>query len=240
MFSATKSFFERYFAHFDQNPEGLLCQPGLSGTPRLCQTPRLLSCEIPMGQRTENEQRMGLFAKAAVANLVASKNALHDTKDLLDLRTNFPLCTVAQPVGIRQRFITKVLADRSKQRISQLVPFPPMPEVENRRFVRNRFTPEINSDKAAQGSGLVQRFFGTKVGQVEPVLQEVDAQPALQTDGRTASTCLGIKAQSPHTAGFRVRRYPSRQETALAEWASGTVQNRQLQSFVVSLFSTSP
>lgn len=62
-----------------------------------------------MGQRTENEQRMGFFAKAAVANLVATKNALYDSKDLLGLRTNFRLCTVAQPVGIRQRLIATAL-----------------------------------------------------------------------------------------------------------------------------------
>lgn len=42
-----------------------------------------------------------------------------------------------------------------------------------------------------QRVGVVQRLFAGQVWQIEPVLQQVDAQHALQPDGRAAVTGLG-------------------------------------------------
>ena len=57
-----------------------------------------------------------------------------------------------------------------------------------------RLRPQINPHKAAQAGAVVQRFLAGQVSQVEPLLDEVNAQYGFQANGRAA------------IAGFRVVR----------------------------------
>lgn len=305
-----KSLLERYFAHFEQNPAGILSQSGPSGALILCQALQLPPCKVQIGQCTENKQGVRILGEAAISDLGESKYTLHNPKDMLDLRSDFRLGTVAQSVVIRQRFmpaafrlskilgagcatlnrftlacigrvapdaclitvqqipkylrivniggrrrhrmddfgfavdanvrlhskvplvaflglvhlrvsrflfvlgrircidnagihngaignfhplILKIFPDRAKQLIAQFMPLQQVAKIENGRFIRNRLAPEIDADKSAHGPGFIQRLFSTGVRQIEPVLQKVDAQHALQANGRSTITGPGVE-----------------------------------------------
>ena len=59
------------------------------------------------------------------------------------------------------------------------------------RLVRYRLTPQVDVNEATQTQTVVQRLFERKVCQVEPVLDAVDAQHALQPNGGKAITGFG-------------------------------------------------
>lgn len=67
-----------------------------------------------------------------------------------------------------------------------------MPEVEDGRLIRHRLPAQVNANKAAHRARFIQGFFRTRIRQVEPVLQEIDAQHPLQPDRRTAIADPGI------------------------------------------------
>lgn len=58
--------------------------------------------------------------------------------------------------------------------------------------IGHRLTTQVNTDEAAQAGTVVQGLFARQIGQVEPVLQEVDAQHALKANGRAAVACFGV------------------------------------------------
>jgi hypothetical protein len=66
-------------------------------------------------------------------------------------------------------------------------------EAKNRRLVGRDGTAQINACKTAQCGRLVERIFGARIGEIEPLLKEVDAQHDRQPYRLTAITCLGIK-----------------------------------------------
>jgi hypothetical protein len=84
------------------------------------------------------------------------------------------------------------LADLGEQLLAQLVLIEQPAELEHRGGVWYRLAPEVDAHEAAQAGAVVQRFFAGLVGQVEPVLDEVDAQHALQPDGRAATHAFRI------------------------------------------------
>ena len=63
-----------------------------------------------------------------------------------------------------------------------------MAELTDGGFVGHRLVAEINTHKMPHGEGVVQCLFRPRVGQTEPVLQEVDAQHALNPHRATART----------------------------------------------------
>jgi hypothetical protein len=65
-------------------------------------------------------------------------------------------------------------------------------ELEHRGGVGHGLTAQIDAHEAAQAGTVVQRLLTSQVSQVEPVLDEVDAQHALQTDGRAPVAGLGV------------------------------------------------
>lgn len=62
-----------------------------------------------------------------------------------------------------------------------------MPEVENHGLVWHGFLTQIDADKLAHGAGIIECFFGTRIGEFKLVLKKVDAQHPLNTD--RPSTC---------------------------------------------------
>ena len=68
------------------------------------------------------------------------------------------------------------------------------PELQDRRFVRHRFVEQVQAGEAAHARHVVQGVFHTRVGQVEPLLHEVEAQHRFQ------------RPRTPPLAGLRVVR----------------------------------
>jgi hypothetical protein len=85
----------------------------------------------------------------------------------------------------------QVAVDRAQDRLAQRVRFQQVAELADRGLVGGRFSAQIDTDKLAHGARVVQRLFHRRVRQVEPVLQEMDAQHPLQSDGRAARTLGG-------------------------------------------------
>ena len=72
--------------------------------------------------------------------------------------------------------IFQVVVDRVQHGSAQIMPLQKMAEVQDGRFVRGRRSAQIHARKPAQRGQIIQRLFRTRVRQVEPVLEKVDAQ----------------------------------------------------------------
>ena len=93
--------------------------------------------------------------------------------------------------GYLQPIFLEVLIDQVEQMVAQVMFLHQMAEFANGGLVRHRLPAQINTHELAQGAGIVEGFLGSGIRQVEPVLDEVDAQHALDTD-RTASSTFGF------------------------------------------------
>ena len=51
---------------------------------------------------------------------------------------------------------------------------------------------QIDTHELSHGAGVVQNFLGSRIGEIEPVLQEVDAQHSLYDANRSAASPLWI------------------------------------------------
>ena len=88
----------------------------------------------------------------------------------------------------------EVLVHQMKQLISQIVLLHQMAELANRSLVRRGFAPQVDAHKTTQRLGIVQCFFGSRIGEIEPVLQEMNPQHSLNTDGASAGSLrLGVE-----------------------------------------------
>src|ERR1019366_2913508 len=86
----------------------------------------------------------------------------------------------------------QMLADPLKQPLPQLVLLQQMTELAHRGLVRHRFSPQIDAHKLPHPRRIVQRFFHSGVGQVEPLLQKVNPQHPLRPHRRPPIPHLGI------------------------------------------------
>ena len=84
------------------------------------------------------------------------------------------------------------LPDLGKQGLAQLVVIEKAAKLEQGGGVGHRLAPQIDAHEAAQAGAVVQGLLAGQIGQVEPVLDEVDAQHALQANRWTAIAGLGI------------------------------------------------
>jgi len=67
-------------------------------------------------------------------------------------------------------------------------------ELAQHRFIGDRFAAQIDADEGAQRPGIMERFFGAGIRQVEPMLEEVDPQHPLDAHGPAAGTLwVGIE-----------------------------------------------
>lgn len=103
----------------------------------------------------------------------------------------------------RDALRAQVLGDGVEQGAAEPVLLEQMAELADRGLVRHRLAPEIDAHEGPHRRGVVQRFFHGRVGEIEPVLEEVHLQHALQADGR------------PAISGLRVHRVDARAELAL-------------------------
>ena len=79
-----------------------------------------------------------------------------------------------------------------KQGFAELVLIEHFTKLQQRGGVGYALAAQINTGKAAQAGAALEGFLTGQIGQVEPVLDEVDAQHALKTNGRTAIAGLGV------------------------------------------------
>ena len=86
----------------------------------------------------------------------------------------------------------QLLANARKQRFTQLIVIEQVAEPEHRGGVGHGLTTQVNAYEAAQAGTVVQGLLTCQVGEVEPVLDEVNTQHALQTNGAAPITGLGI------------------------------------------------
>jgi hypothetical protein len=70
--------------------------------------------------------------------------------------------------------------------------FKETPEFQQRGSIGHAFGGQVDAGKPAQGLAIVKRVFNGFVGQAIPLLEEIDAQHPLQSNGRTAAFALGI------------------------------------------------
>ena len=88
--------------------------------------------------------------------------------------------------------LKQVGVDGGEQRAAEAMPFKQVAEFAHGGLVRCGFAAQVDAGKLAHGNRFVQRFFHCRVGQVEPVLQAVDAQHAREADGRAAVARFGV------------------------------------------------
>src|SRR6187397_3429316 len=68
-----------------------------------------------------------------------------------------------------------------------------VPEVEDRGFVGHRLAAEIDADEPAHRQRVIERLFRSGVGQVEPMLQEVQPQHPFQANRWPAVLTIWIE-----------------------------------------------
>ncbi len=88
----------------------------------------------------------------------------------------------------------QILVHQMEQLIAEIVLLHQVAELTDCGLVRNGLSAEIDSDELPQRAGIVESFLGSRIGQVEPVLNKVDAQHTLDTDGTTPGPLwLGVE-----------------------------------------------
>lgn len=96
--------------------------------------------------------------------------------------------------GYLQAILLQILIHQVEQLITQVVFLHQVAELADRGFVRHRLPTEVDADELAQRTGVIESFLGRRIRQVEPVLDEVDPQHALDTDrAPTGALRLGIE-----------------------------------------------
>ena len=82
--------------------------------------------------------------------------------------------------------------DLFEQRPAQVVLFQQVAEFADRGFVRHRLAAQIDASEPTHRKRLVQRLLHPGVGQVKPLLQEIDPQHTLHTHRRAAVAGFGV------------------------------------------------
>src|SRR4051794_5154403 len=102
-----------------------------------------------------------------------------------------------------------------------------MPEVQDRRLVRDRIASEFEIAERAHRLDIVERFLGARIRQIVPLLQAIDAQHHRDRKRSTAAlrTRLGIMRCDQPPALTTAPSPPSRLETRRASCASSCPHN---------------
>ena len=77
-----------------------------------------------------------------------------------------------------QAVLLEVLITQVKQLIAPIMALHEMAKLADSGFIRHRLLAQINACEHTHSGGIVQSFLGGRVGEVEPVREEVDAQVA--------------------------------------------------------------
>jgi len=86
---------------------------------------------------------------------------------------------VGEVASLPQASLLQDAADLGEDGLPQVVLLQQGAELQDRGGVGHRLAAQVDARKGAQRRRVVQRLLARRVGQVEPVLQQVDAQHAL-------------------------------------------------------------
>src|SRR6516164_7123517 len=105
---------------------------------------------------------------------------------------------------------------------AQIVGLQQMAEAAHRGLVRHWLAAEINADEIAHRQRIVECLFHRRIRQVEPLLQEIDAQHPLHPDRRAAVAGFGIERLDQPAQPATAPPVPSRPEIppAASTWRS--------------------
>src|ERR1043165_6441394 len=92
----------------------------------------------------------------------------------------------------QQPFPFQQAVDPFKHRSGQLVLLEQVPEVQNRRLVRDRVLGKLDPCEPPHRLAVVDRFFSSWIREVEPDLQKVDPQHLLQSQRRSSLARLRV------------------------------------------------
>jgi len=93
-----------------------------------------------------------------------------------------------------QPILLKIRIDQHKQLVPQVVRLQQMAKLALSGLVRRRFAAQVNAHEATHGPRVVQGFFHSGIGQVEPLFRKMDTQRPLQLYWRLARALrFGVK-----------------------------------------------
>jgi thiamine pyrophosphate-dependent acetolactate synthase large subunit-like protein len=95
------------------------------------------------------------------------------------------------PRAHRDAVRAQMAGDGLEHRLAEPVLFEEVAELADRRLIGHRLAAQVDADERAHGRRVVQRFLHGRVREIEPVLEEVHPQHALEADRRPA--VVGIR-----------------------------------------------
>ena len=87
----------------------------------------------------------------------------------------------------------QVGVDGGEEALAQVVRFEQTAEFQKRGGVGHAFGGQINAGEAPQRLTVIERVFEGFIGQAIPLLEKINPQPPLQTNGRPSALTLGIE-----------------------------------------------
>lgn len=81
--------------------------------------------------------------------------------------------------GDFQPILLKILVQQMEQLITYVVLLPQVAKITDNGLIWQELPSKVDTDKLSQSMGIEEGFFGSRIIQVEPVLDEMDAQHSL-------------------------------------------------------------
>jgi len=104
--------------------------------------------------------------------------------------------------------LREVLPYEGEEPLAEVVGLEDVAELADGGLVGSGFAAKVDADKSAHGPGIVKGLFNRRVREVEPVLEKMDAEHALNAYGPSASPFgAGIKRR------YNLREFPPRDDT---------------------------
>jgi len=131
--------------------------------------------------------RMDQFCPAVYANVCHSEAPLVALLRLVHFRVPLALAVLGRTgsgddgrIDYRtgadfKTIFLKEFRDQDEQLLTQVVHLQQMPELADRGFIRCRLTTQVDPNETTHGTRVIQSFLNRWIGEVEPVLEKIDA-----------------------------------------------------------------
>jgi len=96
------------------------------------------------------------------------------------------------PLFQEQALLVQKRADLGEDRFGEVVLLEQVPEAQDRTLVGYPVLAEFNPDEAPHGLAVVDRVFGSGIREIEPMLEEVDAEHLLESQRWSTTAALRI------------------------------------------------
>ena len=93
----------------------------------------------------------------------------------------------------------QVPADLLEELLTEVVLLEQMTELQNGRFIRHRFPVEVDTHEPTHGDRFVQGFFRSGIGEIEPLLEEINPEHALKPHRGSAVLALRVVGRNDRT-----------------------------------------